>query len=103
MLGTRPVLLAGDAAGLTHPITGAGIPAAVISGTLAGDAAAAWLGGDTHAADDYADELDALFGASLARAVAHRRELLAGHAAGTPPGPAALRRAWIAYPEYWAA
>ncbi|MGI6332794.1 MAG: NAD(P)/FAD-dependent oxidoreductase [Zhaonellaceae bacterium] len=30
------MLLAGDAAGLTHPITGAGILNAVISGTIAG-------------------------------------------------------------------
>ncbi len=32
------VLLCGDAAGLTHPITGAGIPQAVVSGARAGEA-----------------------------------------------------------------
>jgi flavin-dependent dehydrogenase len=35
------VVFCGDAAGLTHPITGAGIPQAVFSGDLAGRAAAA--------------------------------------------------------------
>lgn len=34
------VILCGDAAGLTHPITGAGIPQAVVSGHLAGRCAA---------------------------------------------------------------
>jgi digeranylgeranylglycerophospholipid reductase len=37
------VIFCGDAAGLTHPITGAGIPQAVLSGELAGRAAAAAL------------------------------------------------------------
>jgi digeranylgeranylglycerophospholipid reductase len=35
------VVFCGDAAGLTHPITGAGIPQAIFSGDLAGRAAAA--------------------------------------------------------------
>jgi flavin-dependent dehydrogenase len=34
------VMLAGDAAGQTHPITGAGVATAVMAGTLAGEAAA---------------------------------------------------------------
>ncbi|MGO9122317.1 MAG: geranylgeranyl reductase family protein [Desulfomonilaceae bacterium] len=37
------VIFCGDAAGLTHPITGAGIPQAILSGELAGRAAAAAL------------------------------------------------------------
>jgi digeranylgeranylglycerophospholipid reductase len=37
------VIFCGDAAGLTHPITGAGIPQAVLSGELAGRAAVAEL------------------------------------------------------------
>ena len=44
-IGDMPVLLAGDAAGLTNPVTGAGIAAAVLSGKLAGQAAAGWLSG----------------------------------------------------------
>ena len=103
MLGAVQVLLAGDAAGLANPVTGAGIAAASMSGALAGDAAAAWLGGDGAAHEDYADELDALFGPSLARAARRRRELLARYRDGGRPDAAALRCGWISYPEYWAA
>lgn len=95
-LGEVAVLLAGDAAGLAHPVTGAGIAAAVQSGTLAGEAAARHLAGDASALDDYAAELEALFGAALARGVRRRAQLLQAEAT-----PAALRRGWIAYPEYW--
>lgn len=102
-LGSVPVLLAGDAAGLTNPVTGAGIASAVISGTLAGEAATAWLGGDADALDAYVDELDALFRGALTRALTRRRELLARYRTGRGPTPADLRRGWIAYDEYWAA
>jgi len=95
-----PVLLAGDAAGLTNPVTGAGIPAAVMSGTLAGEAAAHWIGGKADALVDYAEDIDDLFGASLRRAVARRRELEQKYATSAPR-VADLRRGWIAYPEYW--
>ena len=88
-----PVLLAGDAAGLTNPVTGAGIPAAVMSGALAGAA---------DAPDGYAEEIEDLFGASLRRAAARRRDLERAFTDSVPQ-PADLRRGWIAYPEYWAA
>jgi flavin-dependent dehydrogenase len=102
-LGSAAVLLAGDAAGLTNPVTGAGINAAVISGRLAGCAAAGWLGGEAAALDDYAEELDELFGPALARGLRRRREILEAYENGLGPDPAALRRGWIAYPDYWAA
>ncbi|MGZ5033908.1 MAG: geranylgeranyl reductase, partial [Usitatibacter sp.] len=101
-LGDTHVLLAGDAAGLAHPVTGAGIAAAVHSGALAGECAAALVGHDRAAVLDYEDELDALFGATLARAV-RRRAQLRGEGGGVALRKAALRRAWIAYPEYWRA
>ena len=94
MLGQTPVLLAGDAAGLANPVTGAGIAAAVHSGRLAGEACAA--AGDRAAAQAYEEELEDVFRAALDRALRRRRELL-----GAPSGKAALRRGWIAYPEYW--
>lgn len=90
LLGETLVLLAGDAAGLANPVTGAGIAAAVHSGRLAGEAAARGM------AEDYEEELQAVFGAALERALERRRELLA-----QAPSKAALRRGWIAYPEYW--
>lgn len=96
-IGDATVLLAGDAAGLTHPITGAGIATAVASGHMAGHAAAALIRGQKDAAEDYEDEVRAIWGRTLFQAVARRHELLSH-----PATPAALRRAWIAYPEYWA-
>lgn len=100
-LGAVPVLLAGDAAGLAHPISGAGIAAAVQSGGRAGWAAAAWAGGQAGALADYDEELADLFDVSLGRARQRRAALHAAHAAGRAD-PAALRRGWIAYDEYWA-
>ncbi|MEK9722931.1 MAG: NAD(P)/FAD-dependent oxidoreductase [Rhodospirillaceae bacterium] len=102
-LGDVRVLLAGDAAGLTNPVTGAGIPAAVISGALTGAAAVAHLGGDADAVEDDEEDLADIFGPSLTRALARRRDILAAHDAGGAPRAADLRRTWIAYPEYWAA
>lgn len=93
-IGSVRVLLAGDAAGLANPVTGAGIAAAVQSGRVAGRAA---VTGDP---DDYRDELEDLFGASLRRACERRAELLAIHARRRPE-VADFRRGWIAYPEYW--
>ncbi len=90
LLERTRVLLAGDAAGLANPVTGAGIAAAVHSGRLAGQAAAA------GSPEGYQEELEDLYGAALARALRRRRELLDSN-----HEKAALRRGWIAYAEYW--
>jgi digeranylgeranylglycerophospholipid reductase len=98
-----PVLLVGDAAGLTNPITGAGIPAAVQSGIMAASAARAWFAGDPTAPETYREDLEDLFQASLARACLRRGELQAQYGRSKQPDAAALRRGWIAYDAYWAA
>ena len=103
ILGATRVLLAGDAAGLANPVTGAGIAAAVHSGKLAGEAAVATLAGDAAAGEDYEDELRAVFGNALARALRRRCELAEATRDGATLDKAAQRRGWIAYPEYWAA
>jgi len=100
-IGRVPVVLAGDAAGLTNPITGAGIAAAVQSGGLAGRAAIEWLAGRSDALDLYEEELADIFDASLHRALRHRRTLMARCQGGSRPSPDELRSAWIAYPQYW--
>ncbi len=100
-LGPALVLLAGDAAGLANPITGAGINAAVVSGQLAGEAAVAALRGKADAGLNYADELGDLYKASLDRALARREELLSVYAAGGRPSVAELQRSWISFPQYW--
>ena len=102
-LGSISVFLAGDAAGLTNPITGAGISAAVISGKCAGVAAAKLLNGDVNAPADYEEELEDIFGPALRRALKRRTELMAHYASGQKPQLLDLKTAWIAYPEYWAA
>jgi len=100
-LGETLVLLAGDAAGLTNPITGAGIAAGVMSGRLAGEAITAHLAGDTDAIDIYEEDLEDLFGASLRRAVQRRKELFQMGAAEGRLDKKELRGAWIAYENYW--
>jgi geranylgeranyl reductase family protein len=97
-------LLAGDAAGLTHPITGGGIHQALVSGDLAGRAAAAFVGGDEGALDGYEGAFDDLFELHLGRALDRRREMLAGWdgALGYPDAFGRLaRRGWIGFKEYY--
>ena len=82
--GPRPelardgVLLAGDAAGLTHPVTGAGIPQAVFSGLEAGRAAVSLAGGRGEAGDEYQQEVATRYGGHLARGLAARQEMERG-------------------------
>jgi geranylgeranyl reductase family protein len=95
-IGGTTVLLAGDAAGLANPVSGAGIAAACISGRVAGAAAAAFLSGGRTAALAYAEEIEDLFGPSLARALARRD---ARPDRGCEPKD--WRRSWIGFPEYW--
>lgn len=102
-LGRTAVLLAGDAAGLTNPVTGAGIASAVQSGALAGHAAADRLAGRQRALDEYEEELGDLFDAALGRAVRRRQELLERYQGGGLPDMRALRDGWIGSPHYWAA
>ena len=101
ILGGSVVLLAGDAAGLTNPITGAGIAAGVMSGRLAGEALVAHLAGEDDAIDIYAEDLEDLFGASLARAVLRRKQLMEQGAPERTLSKVALRGGWIAYDDYW--
>lgn len=70
------VLLAGDAAGHTHPITGAGIPQAVIGGRMAGKwAAHAVERADLGKLAGYETEWHELFGETLEKASSRRRLL----------------------------
>ncbi|OOG22481.1 geranylgeranyl reductase [Thioalkalivibrio denitrificans] len=95
------VLFVGDAAGLTHPITGAGIAAGVVSGELAGKAAAAYLNGDADAFEDYEEDVRDQFQTTLARAVQRRRELAQFWRTRSANEDATQRRGWIAFNEYF--
>ena len=100
-LGVTAVFLAGDGAGLTNPVTGAGIASAVQSGTMAGRAAADFANGRAAALDDYEEELGDIFDAALNRALRRRHELLACYADGGRPDARALTDGWIGSPRYW--
>lgn len=100
--GLRPelafdhVMLVGDAGGFTHPITGAGIHAAVSSGERAGQAAVAWLNGRQNALREFEDDMRDQFELSLLRAV-RRRSMLGV----VNQDEWTLRKGWVAFPEYF--
>ncbi|HEB60091.1 MAG TPA: NAD(P)/FAD-dependent oxidoreductase [Gammaproteobacteria bacterium] len=96
------VLFAGDAAGLAHPVTGAGIAPAVHAGELAGDAAVRFLAGEAQALRDYAGELEDCYGSALRHACARREAMLEAWREGRFDD-AAARRGWVVFPEYFAA
>ncbi len=92
-------LLVGDAAGLTHPISGAGIASAVVSGSLAGRAVAqAVTSGDNTAIAEYENEIRGRYAGVLNHALAKRR-LISG-AGASKDFVELCRRTWIGFKEY---
>jgi len=94
-------LFVGDAAGLTHPITGAGIAAAVISGEAAGMAVARRLDGETDALAEYEEDVRDQFQTTLDRAVERRRWMMQYWKRPEGRTDATHRRGWIAFPDYF--
>ncbi|MFV2057194.1 MAG: geranylgeranyl reductase family protein [Thiohalomonadales bacterium] len=100
-LYTSNTLFVGDAAGLTHPISGAGIAAAVSSGELAGQAAVEFLlSGNSSALLDYSQDIHDLYAASLQHALQKRRELEQYWRLNHPMPSELLKRFWITDPSY---
>jgi digeranylgeranylglycerophospholipid reductase len=97
------VLFAGDAAGFAHPITGAGIAAAVMSGERAGQAAAEFVGGARRALENFEEDLRDHFESALSRALRVRRYLDGQWGMLQASRDEVLRRGWIAFEEYFAA
>lgn len=96
-------LFVGDAAGLTHPISGAGIAAAVISGERAAQAAVEYLrDGDATALTRFEDDIREQFAHTLSRAVARRAQLAGVWRTPRAHTDAPMRRGWIGFPEYFA-
>jgi flavin-dependent dehydrogenase len=92
------ILLAGDAAGQTHPISGAGVFPAVICGRMAGKwASRAVQKGDMRFLLGYAEEWRDFFGPSTRRAL-ERRRLLEKEWRRFDE---IIRCCWIAYKEYY--
>ena len=93
------VALVGDAAGHTHPITGAGIFTAVIGGRMAGK----WAGraiqeNDVRLLGRYDAEWRDLMGDSLDRACERRRYM----EAHWDEFDATVQKCWVAYRAYYA-
>lgn len=96
------VMFAGDAAGLTHPITGAGIAAAVVSGERAARAAYDLLcNRKTGALAEYEDDIRDQFEDSINRGLSRRRELERAWRSAAARSDAIQRRGWVAFPEYF--
>ena len=95
------VLLVGDAAGYTHPVTGAGIFSAIVSGTMAGQSVArAIQTGDLTALDEYEKEWAAFMGGPLRHALT-KRQYLDKHWNDDPAILSdIIRETWIAFKEY---
>ena len=93
------IALVGDAAGHTHPITGAGIFAAVVGGKMAGK----WAGraiaeGDNGLLSQYDDEWQDLMADTLDRA--HRRRC---HMEDNwDDFNATVQKCWVAFRDYYA-
>jgi flavin-dependent dehydrogenase len=93
------VLLVGDAAGHTHPITGAGVSQAVIGGRMAGKWASRSVeAGDLSLLGAYEEEWRELFGDAQERA--HRRRKSLEDNWGRLE--TAVKTSWIAFREYYA-
>jgi digeranylgeranylglycerophospholipid reductase len=92
------MILAGDAAGHAHPITGAGIANAFLAGRLAGKwAAEAVRTGDLSVLEGYAEELEEELGETLRRGE-KRRQMLEAHWDRLPE---ILPYCWTAFREYF--
>lgn len=97
------VVFVGDAAGLTHPITGGGIAAAVTSGEQAGEAVASFLQtGDIGALSHYEYDIRECYGPSQRRGTQRRHDLAVSMAEPVLDRDSVQRRGWIAFPEYYA-
>ena len=97
------MLLAGDAAGCTHPITGAGIVAAVVSGNLAATAVLDQKKGVGPKLDErYPQVLQAEYGEQYSRARRRFLDRERDWTADSREFAGLIRRSWIAFPEYYA-
>lgn len=93
------ILLAGDAAGHTHAITGAGIFHAVVCGRMAGKwAARAVKGNDLTVLEGYEAEWRDLLEDVLERACSKRKTLEADWAVRLDD---VIPRCWVAFKEYY--
>lgn len=94
------IALCGDAAGLTHPITGAGILSAVISGGLSGDYVAESVETSKNLLEGYKEELESIFKKPLSTAAKKRHELYP-LMSGEGGIDRFIKRLWPSFDEYY--
>ncbi|MBI5251880.1 MAG: NAD(P)/FAD-dependent oxidoreductase [Desulfomonile tiedjei] len=98
-LAEKSVAFCGDAAGLTHPITGSGIPQAVLSGSLAGRAAATAIRtGDLGLLKEYENEIRGRYGGVLNHALSKRIAMT--EQKDYPDFVKSCENTWIAFKGY---
>jgi geranylgeranyl reductase family len=92
------MLLAGDAGGHTHPVTGGGIMNAVVTGQLAGELAAqAVLDNDLSLLADYPEQWQAFLGRFLGRATRQRNDMDTNWTSNEEQFEKLIRRTWIGF------
>jgi len=92
------IILVGDAAGHTHPITGAGVSQAVICGHMAGEhAAEAVKKGDLGLLKEYEEEWIDLYGESQ-QIAAQRRQLMENNWNDLDK---IIKKCWVVFKEYY--
>jgi flavin-dependent dehydrogenase len=98
-------VLAGDAAGLSNPITGAGIYNAVLSADIISKALLKFMEeGDPEIIYTIKDEYEDTFGISLTRAAAKRKVLLSRWPEAIRTGDdfsSLVKDTWVAFEPYW--
>jgi len=96
------VILAGDAAGMTDPITGAGIHTAVVAGTSAGEAMVRSVNREApNGLDHYEQDWKMVLDDQLRRAAQKRRELDDNWPRDPEELAGMLRTRWIAFEGYY--
>ena len=104
---SKSYILAGDAAGLTNPITGAGIYNGVLSAKIiSGIIPRALKAGDPSLLTMIEKEYEDTFGISLERAVEKRKMLMSGwkSAAGSSDKKSfekLIKQCWVSFKPYW--
>lgn len=92
------MILAGDAGGHTHPVTGGGIMNAIVTGQLAGELAArAAEKNDLSLLADYPRQWQSFLGRFLNRATRQRKDLDANWTSDAEQFENLIKRTWISF------
>lgn len=96
----KNLMLVGDAAGHTHPISGEGIFPAIVAGKIAGSLAADSIRtGDLNVLTQYPWQCSTRFGEFIQRGFERKTEYNRNW--GKTDFPVLIRKTWFAFPEYF--